>query len=124
MSDSYGSAMVRALAAIEHRVLDDIWIGRRRTAIHIAEKLGQARGATAFILPLSGIQEWDRPGQPLHDAEGHAALVEELRRSLSAPVELVELDAHINDDAFADTVMAVFDGWVAQGIVAAARRPA
>ncbi len=97
---------------------------RRRTAIHIAEKLGQARGATAFILPLSGIQEWDRPGQPLHDAEGHAALVEELRRSLSAPVELVELDAHINDDAFADTVMAVFDGWVAQGIVAAARRPA
>lgn len=92
---------------------------RRRTALHIADKLAQARGPTAFVLPLQGIQEWDRPGQPLHDAAGHAALVEELRRSLRAPVELSELDAHINDAAFAATVLEVFDRWVAQGLVSA-----
>ncbi len=34
MPDSYGTPMVRELEAIEHRVLDDIWIGPRRRAIH------------------------------------------------------------------------------------------
>ncbi len=48
MSDSYGSAMVRALAAIEHRVLDDIWIGRRRTAIHVAMTVILAAATVAW----------------------------------------------------------------------------
>ena len=33
-------------------------------------------------------------------------------------VELHHLDAHINDDAFAEAALAVLDGWIAAGQVA------
>jgi uncharacterized protein (UPF0261 family) len=32
-------------------------------------------------------------------------------------VRLVEIDAHINDAAFTDTVLEIFDGWMAEGLV-------
>jgi uncharacterized protein (UPF0261 family) len=32
---------------------------------------------------------------------------------------LTEVNAHINDDAFADAALAVFDGWVRDGTVRA-----
>jgi uncharacterized protein (UPF0261 family) len=38
-----------------------------------------------------------------------------MRRSCPANVTLIELDAHINDAAFHDAAMAVFDAWVAEG---------
>lgn len=33
----------------------------------------------------------------------------------------MELDAHINDKAFCDAALAVFDDWVAQGLVGPGR---
>lgn len=88
---------------------------RREAARLVAHKLGKALGPTAFISPLGGIEAWDRPGEPLHDADGLAAFCDEIRQSIKAPVRLVELDAHINDTAFTDTVLSIFDGWVAEG---------
>jgi len=32
-------------------------------------------------------------------------------------VQLHRLDAHINDDAFADAALAVLDGWIEDGTV-------
>jgi uncharacterized protein (UPF0261 family) len=32
-------------------------------------------------------------------------------------VQLVELDAHINDPAFSDAALAVVDDWIATGLV-------
>lgn len=93
---------------------------RRETARRIADRLAGAKGPTALILPRNGIQEWDRPGEPLHDAEGLAALVGELRASVRPPVSLVELDAHINDPEFAEVALRIFDGWVQDGLVPAA----
>ena len=46
----------------------------------------------------------DREGEPFHDPEADAALFDTLRRHIRPPVELVELDLHINDTAFADAV--------------------
>ena len=40
-----------------------------------------------------------------------------MRRACPANVQLVELDAHINDPAFDDAALAVFDGWCAAGLV-------
>jgi uncharacterized protein (UPF0261 family) len=34
-------------------------------------------------------------------------------------VRLLEIDAHINDTAFSDAVLQVFDEWVAAGVVRA-----
>jgi uncharacterized protein (UPF0261 family) len=68
----------------------------------IAEKLNAATGPTTLLLPLRGVSAMDREGAPFYDADADAALFEALRRHLRAPVELIELDLHINDTAFAD----------------------
>lgn len=90
---------------------------RRHVARVIARKLGGASGPTAFILPLRGVNEWDRPGQPVHNPEGMAAFAAEVRECMAPPVRLIELDAHINDPEFSDAVIGVFDQWVEQGLV-------
>lgn len=90
---------------------------RRGLAQDIANRLAQAKGPTHFILPTQGIEEWDRVGGDAHDAEGMAAFADELRNSIKAPVELTEIDAHINDQAFADAALKIFDQWLADGTV-------
>jgi uncharacterized protein (UPF0261 family) len=91
---------------------------RREVARAITERLGQATGPTTLLVPTQGIEAWDRPGQPLHDPEGLAALVDELGRSAQPGTRVQMLDAHINDDAFVQAALAQFDQWVAQGVVA------
>jgi uncharacterized protein (UPF0261 family) len=54
------------------------------------------------LLPLRGVSAIDAPGQPFHDPSADAALFEAIRGGLSSNVELVELDLHINDPAFAE----------------------
>lgn len=90
---------------------------RRSIARAIGDKLAAATSPTAFILPTAGIQEWDRASEALHDPEGLAAFVDEMRRAVRAPAELHEIDAHINDQLFTDTVLAIFDRWVDEGVV-------
>lgn len=88
---------------------------RRRLAAVLGDKLRMPVGRSAFLLPLHGIEEWDRPGQPLHDREGLAAFVDGLRQSVRGATELVELSCHINDPPFVDAALAIFDRWVAEG---------
>jgi len=90
---------------------------RREAARLICQKLSSAKGPVKLIMPLQGIEEWDREGNDLHDAEGLAALADEFTKVAKAPIDLIELDAHINDEAFAETVLNIFDTWVEEGIV-------
>lgn len=90
---------------------------RRQVARAICDKLADATAPVALLLPLRGCNEWDREGADLHDAEGLAAFCEEVRASVPETVALHELDAHINDAAFCDKVLEIFDGWVADGTV-------
>ncbi|HJW55447.1 MAG TPA: Tm-1-like ATP-binding domain-containing protein [Burkholderiaceae bacterium] len=90
---------------------------RRQTARRIVEKLNGATGPVTLILPRHGIQEWDRPGEALHDPDGLAALFDEVRTQIRPPIQLLECDAHINDAAFTEAALAVFDAWVRDGIV-------
>lgn len=90
---------------------------RREVAREICKKLSAAVGPVVFILPVKGGHCWDLPGQPLCDPEGLAAFCDALRLHCPANVTLVELDAHINDVAFSDAVLATFDEWRAKGMV-------
>ncbi|MCE8514723.1 Tm-1-like ATP-binding domain-containing protein [Ruegeria pomeroyi] len=90
---------------------------RRDVARAICGKLAGAKGPVALMLPTGGCNEWDRPGAPLHDADGLAAFCEEIRSTCPANADLVELDAHINDAAFSDRALAIFDDWMARGLV-------
>ncbi len=88
---------------------------RRELIRDIAKRLDGARAPVQFIMPLQGVEEWDRAGGPAHDPDGLAAMVDEVRKSMRVPV--TEVDCHINDQAFADAVLAILDGWIADGTV-------
>jgi uncharacterized protein (UPF0261 family) len=90
---------------------------RRQTARMVAERAAEAKGPVHVLLPLGGVEEWDKPGEPAHDPEGLAAFIDETRKAVKPPVGLTEVDAHINDQAFADAALAIFDQWVAEGTV-------
>ena len=51
------------------------------------------------------------------DPEGLSAFLGAMRAALPAQVRGIELDAHINDEAFAAAALQVFDDWVAQGLI-------
>ncbi|MGF1505628.1 MAG: Tm-1-like ATP-binding domain-containing protein [Anaerolineae bacterium] len=68
----------------------------------IAEKLNQATGPTVLFVPLQGVSMIDAEGQAFHDPEADEKLFQAIRDHLDTDrVELVELDHHINDEAFA-----------------------
>ena len=70
----------------------------------IAGKLSRAKGPTVLILPLRGVSALDREGQKFFDPAADAALFDSLRRNVTANVQLIELDLHINDPDFADAI--------------------
>ena len=67
----------------------------------IARKLSAATGPTALFLPLGGVSMIDAEGQPFHDPEADEALFAALRDGLGDNVELIEMDANVNDPEFA-----------------------
>ncbi|MFM2120708.1 MAG: hypothetical protein RL722_2176 [Pseudomonadota bacterium] len=90
---------------------------RLRIAQEIGARTATARGPVAVLLPTKGIEAWDLPGEPMHDPAGLAAFQAALRQAVRAPAELIEVDAHINEPAFAQAALARFDAWVAQGLI-------
>ena len=95
---------------------------RREVAHAVMQRLRAATGPTALLLPLAGIEEWDREGQPLHDPQGLAAFMDEIRTLDAGAVQVQALPAHINDAAFAQAALAVLDAWVAEGRVPRGKR--
>ena len=71
-------------------------LGRR-----IGVRLSGAKGPTALFVPLRGVSMIAVEGQPFHDPEADAALLEGLRETLGDNVEVHELDVDVNDEAFA-----------------------
>ncbi|MFO1399733.1 MAG: Tm-1-like ATP-binding domain-containing protein [Steroidobacteraceae bacterium] len=88
---------------------------RRELARFIAARANAATGPTAFLLPRRGLHAWDLPGEALHEPAAHAAFMDEFRCSLAAPVEVHDLDLHINDPQFVAAALAIFDRWLAEG---------
>jgi uncharacterized protein (UPF0261 family) len=74
-----------------------------RLGKEIAEKASAARGPTCILVPLRGVSAIDADGKPFWWPEADAALFQSLRNWISPRVELIELDMHINDPAFAET---------------------
>jgi len=90
---------------------------RREFAQELAQRLRMARGPVHLVLPLHGIQEWDREGAPLHDPEGLAALMQAMDGCDFGQAQVSRIASHINDAGFVQQVLAVFDDWLARGLV-------
>ncbi len=67
----------------------------------IAHKASAAKGPTAILLPLKGVSAIDAEGKPFCWPEADKALFDSIRLWKAPAVELIELDLHINDPAFA-----------------------
>ena len=76
----------------------------------IAAKLNAMTGPVRFLIPEGGVSAIDRPGQPFHDPEADRMLFSTLEQHFRAGPQrrLVRLPHHINDDAFADALVAAW----------------
>ena len=83
----------------------------------IAKKLNRAVGPTAFIMPLKGIDEWDRLGEPFRDPDGLVAFSQTIEATLSNTVEYHPLGHHINDRQFTEKALEIFDRWTSDGLI-------
>lgn len=70
-----------------------------------------------MLLPEHGLGEWDREGADLHNQAGLEAFLHELEDTLPSNVVAHRVKCHINDAAFADKALEIFDDWRANGLV-------
>ncbi len=68
----------------------------------MAERLNEARGMTAVLIPLRGWSIYGAKGGPLYDEVGYTNFLKALKNRLRADIGLEEVDAHINDVPFVD----------------------
>ncbi len=84
----------------------------------LAAKLNAAKGSVILFIPLRGISLIATEGQVFDDPEADRALLEAIRTSIAAHVEVRELDTDINDPAFAlamaDALNESYLAWSAQ----------
>lgn len=77
----------------------------RAVARLIAERLAESRGPAALIVPLRGFSTFSVEGQPLHDGEADRAFVDAIRHHAPVHVEVVVLDAALNDAPVAEAAV-------------------
>ncbi len=74
----------------------------------MAEKLSRARGPVVVVAPLRGFSPRDREGGVFYDPEADRAFIKYLKERLPRHVKFLEVDAHINDPAFAEALAEAF----------------
>ena len=81
----------------------------------------RSTGRTAVLLPLQGKDKYEQPPDgPWIDAEADKAMYDRIRQTLRPDIPLREINANINDPAFADaTADAFLELWHAAHPVAA-----
>jgi uncharacterized protein (UPF0261 family) len=74
-------------------------------ADHMAGLIGQAQGPVSFLVPLRGFSAHDSEQGYLHDPSLPPVFAAYLKSVMPANAPVVELDCHINDEPFADTII-------------------
>lgn len=68
----------------------------------LAEKVNASTGPVRVLVPTRAISVIAAPGQPFHDPAADAALFAAIREHLDPRIPLIEIDAAINDEVFAE----------------------
>jgi uncharacterized protein (UPF0261 family)/ABC-type branched-subunit amino acid transport system ATPase component len=76
----------------------------------IVRKLNAMAGPVRFLIPEGGVSGIDKPGQPFHDPEADRALFAAIEAGFrpSSTHRLLKLPLHINDEAFAEALVAAW----------------
>ena len=70
-----------------------------------AEKLNQSKGPVTVMIPLNGWSSADLPGNDTHDPIEDRLFIEVLREKLKPDVQIIEVDANMEDPGFATAVV-------------------
>ena len=70
-----------------------------------AEKLNQSKGPVTVMIPLNGWSSADLPGNDTHDPVEDRLFIEVLREKLKSDVQIIEVDANMEDPGFATAVV-------------------
>jgi uncharacterized protein (UPF0261 family) len=62
-----------------------------------AEKINRAKGPIKLVIPLRGWSSLDQEGSILYDPKEDRLFVEELRKNLTVPLEIEEIDCNLED---------------------------
>lgn len=76
----------------------------------IARGANESKGPVAILLPLKGVSQLDSPGNPFWDPEADAACFNAIKTNLKPGTPVIEMDANINDPAFADKAVELLLG--------------
>ncbi|MEM9707664.1 MAG: ABC transporter permease [Pseudomonadota bacterium] len=76
----------------------------------IAGRMNEMPGPVRYLLPLKGVSAMDAEGRPFHNPLATGALFEAIRKTFQQTDthQLIELDCHINDPAFAEAAAGAF----------------
>ena len=77
----------------------------RALAQILAGKLNQSHNANKVLIPQKGWSEADKEGDVLFDPESSKAFTDTLEESLKSDIEVIKVDYHINERAFADAAV-------------------
>ena len=77
----------------------------KEVAVAFAAKLNRARGSVTVMIPLNGWSAADFPGNDTHDPSEDQLFAEVLREKLKPDVQIVEVDANMEDPEFAKAVV-------------------
>ncbi len=72
----------------------------------IADKLTKARTPVTIVLPKKGISQIDAEGGVFYDPEANKALFDSIHAHCNSTIPIIEIDANINDEAFANALVA------------------
>lgn len=76
----------------------------KEVAAVFAEKLNPSKGPVKVLIPLRGWSSVDAPGSPTYDPAEDRLFTTELRKALKKGIEIVEVDANMEDPEFADAL--------------------
>ena len=74
----------------------------------VAEKLNRAQGPVKVLVPMRGFSHWNAEGKTFYDPEADRLFLQALREKLHPSIPYREVDAHVNDERFAQAVIEEF----------------
>jgi len=82
----------------------------RTVARAFADKLNKTKGPVKIVIPLKGWSSVDSPGSPTYAPDEDRVFLEELRSCLRSDIDIVEVDANMEDPPVANKIIELAKG--------------
>ncbi|KPK31142.1 MAG: hypothetical protein AMK69_01220 [Nitrospira bacterium SG8_3] len=77
-----------------------------------AEKINKAQGPIKLVVPLRGWSSLEREGSVLYDPDEDQIFIDELKKNLSVPLEIEEVDCNLEDFHTAEALVNSLDRFI------------